>query len=117
MRVKTKPRHHAGFVGASRFDAERKHPLTERTSAVATSGAEAPDGLDWQTFSAAYFRGRRRHDLEALTAYSAYKRSRDTGAGSSAQPAGAETGRGATGASALRNWEDEGGATLSPDGP
>ena len=86
-------------MGAGRFDAERKRPLTERSgSAVATSGAEAPDGLDWQTFSAAYFPGRRRHDLEALTAYSAYKRSRDTGAGASAQPAGAETGRGATGA-------------------
>ena len=118
MRVKAEPRHYAGFVGAGRFDAERKRPLTESSgSAVATSGAEAPDGLDWQTFSAAYFPGRRRHDLEALTAYSAYKRSRDTGAGSSAQPAGAETGRGATGATALRNWEDEGGATLSPDGP
>jgi len=82
VRVKTKPRHYAGFVGAGRFDAERKRPLTESSgSAVATSGAEAPDGLDWQTFSAAYFPGRRRHDLEALTAYSAYKRSRDTGSG------------------------------------
>ena len=118
MRVKAEPRHYAGFVGAGRFDAERKRPLSESSvSAVATSGAEAPDGLDWQTFSAAYFPGRRRHDLEALTAYSAYKRSRDTGAGASAQPAGAETGRGATGATALRNWEDEGGATPSPDGP
>ena len=118
MRVKTKPRHYAGFVGAGRFDAERKRPLTESSvSAVATSGADAPDGLDWQTFSAAYFPGRRRHDLEALTAYSAYKRSRDTGTGSSAQPAAADTGRGATGAIALLNWEDEGGTTPSPDGP
>ena len=106
MRVKAEPRHYAGFVGAGRFDAERKRPLTERTSAVATSGADAPDGLDWQTFSAAYFPERRRHDLEALTAYSAYKRSRDT-----------DTGRGATGPTALRNWEDEGGTTPSPDGP
>jgi len=118
VRVKAEPRHYEGFVGAGRFDAERKRPLTDASvSAVATSGADAPDGLDWQTFSAAYFPGRRRHDLEALTAYSAYKRSRDTGTGSSAQPAGADTGRGATGAIALLNWEDEGGTTLSPDGP
>ena len=116
--VKAEPRHYAGFVGAGRFDAERKRPLTESSgSAVATSGAEAPDGLDWQTFSAACFPGRRRHDLEALTAYSAYKRSRDTGARSSAEPARIETWRRAAGATALRNWEDEGGATLSPDGP
>ena len=93
MRVEAEPRHYAGFVGAGRFDAERKRPLTESSvSAIATSGADAPDGLDWQAFSAAHFSGRRRHDLEALTAYSAYKRSRDTGADSSAQPAGAETG-------------------------
>ena len=58
--------------------------------------------------TAAYFPGRRRHDLEALTCYSAYKRSRD---------AVSETGQPATGATAVRKWEDEGGATLPPDGP
>jgi hypothetical protein len=31
--------------------------------------------LDWQGFLARYFPGRRRHDLEALTAYAAYKSS------------------------------------------
>ena len=40
-----------------------------------------PGGLDWLAFTAAYFPGRRRHDLEALTAYSAYRRSRDVGRG------------------------------------
>jgi hypothetical protein len=75
------------------------------------------NGLDWQRFSAAYFPGRRRHDLQALTAYSAYKRSRDTGTRSPAESGGTETGRGKTGATALRNWEDEGGATLSPNAP
>ena len=92
-------------------------PAADRVDSVVTRGAQAPAGLDWQAFSAAYFPGRRRHDLEALTAYGAYRRSGAVGTDSSAVAAGVETGRGARGATALRNWEDEGGATLSPDAP
>ena len=33
-----------------------------------------PAGLDWPTFTAAYFPGQRRHDLEAVVAYGAYRR-------------------------------------------
>lgn len=33
------------------------------------------DGLDWQGFRSRFFPERRRHDLEAITAYAAYKRS------------------------------------------
>ena len=36
--------------------------------------------LDWASFSAAFFPGRRRHDLEALTAYGAYRSAQDLGA-------------------------------------
>jgi len=61
----------------------------------------APSGLDWQEFSAAYFPGRRRHDMEALVAYGAYKRLQLVGA-----PAPEEAGR------ALEVWEDEGGPAL-----
>ena len=93
---------------------DRKAPATSDGSPAGATGANVRGGLDWLEFIAAYFPGRRRHDLEALTAYSAYKRSRDAGAGPSVEPAGTETGRGAT---AVRRWEDEGGATLSPDGP
>ena len=32
-----------------------------------------PVGLDWSAFSARFFPGRRRHDLEALRAYGAYR--------------------------------------------
>jgi hypothetical protein len=39
-----------------------------------TSRTDAPDGLEWQDFSTGYFPGRRRHDLEALTAYGTYRR-------------------------------------------
>ena len=96
---------------------ETKRPAVDRVLPTVTSSVQAPAGLDWLAFTAASFPGRRRHDLEALTAYSAYKRSRDAGTDSSAEPAVAEPGRGASGATALRDWEDEGGATLSPDGP
>ena len=109
------------------MDSEPKRPVSDRlASAVVRAGfvlrdlsssMHVPEGLDWQTFSAAYFPGRRRHDLQALTAYSAYKRSRDTGTRSSAESGGIERGRGKTAATALRNWEDEGGATPSPNGP
>jgi hypothetical protein len=70
------------------------------TSAV-QGGADAPDGLDWQAFTATYFPTRRRHDLEALTAYGAYKRSRLLGE-QRARNGGSES-------SALQTWEDEGG--------
>jgi len=96
---------------------DRRHPETsDRSHAIAT-GVRGPGGLDWAAFTAAGFPGRRRHDLEALTAYSRYRRSRDAGTDSSAEPAGSDTGRGVSGATALRDWEDEGGATLSPHGP
>jgi hypothetical protein len=58
-------------------------------------------GLEWREFSAAYFPGRRRHDMQALTAYGAYKRSQV------AEPPAPE----ATGP-ALEAWEDEGGHGL-----
>jgi hypothetical protein len=33
----------------------------------------AQENLDWEAFSARFFPGRRRHDLEAFTAYAAYR--------------------------------------------
>jgi hypothetical protein len=58
-------------------------------------------GLDWQEFSSSYFPGRRRHDMEALTAYRAYKLLQ-----LAVKPASGETGW------ALEAWEDEGGPAL-----
>jgi hypothetical protein len=37
---------------------------------------DVPDGLDWDAFSTHSFPGRGRHDLEAISAYYAYKRGR-----------------------------------------
>jgi hypothetical protein len=39
----------------------------------ATNRSDAPAGLDWYAFCSRYFPGRRRHDLEALKAYEAYR--------------------------------------------
>jgi hypothetical protein len=39
-----------------------------------TSRTDAPDVLEWPGFATRYFPGRRRHDLDALTAYETYRR-------------------------------------------
>jgi len=71
----------------------------------------APGGLDWQAFGAAYFPERRRHDLEAIVAYGAYRRSQSGAALISDEAVRIASSRGAVGARALRDWEDEGGTT------
>jgi hypothetical protein len=38
------------------------------------TGVAVEERLDWQGFCTRYFPGRRRHDLEALVAYGAYRR-------------------------------------------
>ncbi len=90
----------------------RRGAPTTRALAAA-SREDIPEGLDWQAFTAAYFPGRRRHDLEALVAYGAYRRPPTIDESPSDDAdllAGAESDAG--GAPALRVWEDEGGATL-----
>jgi hypothetical protein len=66
-------------------EASRKHgPFDTRWPSVRNDGAaavptarlraeEAAEALDWEAFSNRYFPGRRRHDMEALTAYATYK--------------------------------------------
>jgi hypothetical protein len=90
--------------------AERGPRVAKVASAVASS-ADVPDRLDWQTFCAADFPGRRRHDFEALTAYGAYRRSRADEEPSSEEVVRMrEATNGAAGSTALQGWEDEGGA-------
>jgi hypothetical protein len=79
--------------------------MTHDTSALGVSeqrdrGGAAP--LDWSAFVERFFPGRRRHDLEALTAYAAHR----------ASSVGADVGVPGGGAPALDAWESEGGATL-----
>ena len=104
MRVEAEPRRSIGLETTRRT-------TNHVASAVATS-ASVLDGRDWQSFSADHFPGRRRHDLEALTAYRASRRSHQVDARSSAEPGRIGSERGPAGSTALQGWEDEGGAAL-----
>jgi hypothetical protein len=79
----------AAAIMTSRIEASRKHGrfdsrwpkrrlrVTSDWGAAAAVGLEAvPDGLDWVAFSRRYFPGRRRHDLEAISAYHEYQHGR-----------------------------------------
>jgi hypothetical protein len=74
--------------------------VTRSETAAAPDRANAPHRLDWQAFTARHFPDRGRHDLEALTAYAAYRR-----AGTMPLTALAERDEPAE----LETWEDEGG--------
>jgi hypothetical protein len=67
------------------------------------------DGLDWSSFRDLYYPDSRRHNLEAIVAYGAYKRSPHAGS-----PANEATSPSAdpisTDVVSLDGWEDEGGA-------
>jgi hypothetical protein len=87
---------------------------SDRPSRARTATTDAPDGLEWQRFSTRYFPGRRRHDLEALTGYGAYRRrsrpptGRASGEGAQAdRPAQADDAVLVEGA--VQAWEAEGG--------
>ena len=70
--------------------------------------------LDWQGFGAASFPGSRRHDLKAITAYAAYKRSRLVDEQSATEAARLkDVERISTEATSVGAWEDEGGSILS----
>jgi hypothetical protein len=87
--------------------------------------------LDWDAFSARYFPGRRRHDLDAIAAYGAYKQGRDWRKGGpqttpprlslvpnesvpaaiEAEPEGPDVERLLIAVAAEQVWESEGGFT------
>jgi hypothetical protein len=88
---------------------------SDRPGRARASTTDASGGLDWQSFSARYFPGRRRHDLEALTAYGAY-RNRSRPRPKRASGEGAQADRRAQAqdavlvAAAVQAWEAEGGS-------
>jgi hypothetical protein len=51
--------------------------LSRASSAPVPPAAGVGEKLDWDAFSARYFPGRRRHDLDAVAAYGTYKQGRD----------------------------------------
>ncbi len=52
-------------------------PLAGAASAQDLPAAGIGEKLDWDAFSAQYFPGRGRHDLDAVAAYGAYRQGRD----------------------------------------
>jgi hypothetical protein len=61
----------------TRWPCLRKESSNAASTAPRLRAAEAADALEWDAFSNRYFRGRRRHDPEARSAYSAYKQGRE----------------------------------------
>ena len=61
----------------TRWSSARKGSAAPVPTAPPLRAAEAAEALDWEAFSNRYFPGRRRHDLEALTAYATYKQGRE----------------------------------------
>jgi hypothetical protein len=53
------------------------HGSNGRQSASALNTGEAAEALEWDAFSRRYFPGRRRHDSEARSAYTAYGQGRE----------------------------------------
>jgi len=51
--------------------------VSRAASAPVLPAAGLGEKLDWDAFSARYFPGRRRHDLDAVAAYGAYRQGRD----------------------------------------
>jgi hypothetical protein len=88
---------------------------SDRPGRARTSATDAPDGLDWQGFSTRYFPGRRRHDLDALTAYGRYRRHSRPPRRASREGAQADRPAQADDAvlseGAVQAWEAEGGST------
>ena len=89
---------------------ETTRPVTTNVASAVAGGARAPVGLDWQSFSAACFPGRRRHDLEGLTAYAVYRSSHAVDARSSDEPARTAVERGQ--AASVEDSEAEGAAAF-----
>ena len=92
----------SGALSSIAADGERDLAVKEPTT---------PAELDWEGFVAAHFPGSRRHDLKAIAAYCAYKRSGVVGQSptEASVPEAAE--RISSRATAVEAWEDEGGAS------
>ncbi len=64
-------------MGASERKVSMSSSLSRAGTAPGPPAAGLGEKLDWDAFSARYFPGRKRHDLEAIAAYRAHKQGRD----------------------------------------
>lgn len=60
-----------------RWPSAGDHRSSELRTASPLSAAEEAEALEWDAFSNRYFRGRRRHDSQARSAYASYKLGRE----------------------------------------
>jgi hypothetical protein len=84
--------------------------LTETLTEAAQTALTAEHQLDWEGFRDLFYPNSRRHHLEAIVAYGAYKRLPLAGpqpASEAARPKRAAS----TKAASLAEWEDEGGTS------
>jgi hypothetical protein len=84
-------------------DLQSGGPVTDRLTSVRD--------LDWESFLSAYFPGSRRHNLKAIVAYGAYKRSLVAGEQQASEPAPLKADANSIEAIAVDEWEDEGGTS------
>ena len=75
MSRRVESRRHGAFD--SRWPSAPKNSAGAVSTAPPLRAAEAAGALDWEGFSNRYFPGRRRHDMEALTAYGRYRQGRE----------------------------------------
>jgi hypothetical protein len=61
----------------TRWPSARKDRAGAASTAATLRAEEAAEALDWEAFSNRYFPGRRRHNIEAVTAYATYTRGRE----------------------------------------
>lgn len=61
----------------TRWPSARKDSEGALSIAPPLRAAEAAEALDWEAFSNRHFAGRRRHDMEAVTAYARYTQGRE----------------------------------------
>lgn len=95
---------------ADHLERDREAWNLPRAPVEAVSPGVRRDGLDWDDFRDLYYPGSRRHDLEAIVAYGAYRQS--THAGSRANEATpVKRATSPPEALMLDEWEDEGGAS------
>lgn len=76
---------------------------------VIAAHAASREGLDWAGFKDRYYPASRRHDLEAIVAYAAYKSTSLAGPQPTSEDARAKGDATSADASSLQDWEDEGG--------
>jgi hypothetical protein len=91
-------------------DAGGVAPAIEDRSGKVADLTDAVTDLDWEGFSAEYFPESRRHNLKALAAYGAYKRSRVVDKQTATEAVRPQADR-VSEAASVEAWENEGGAS------